>query len=66
MNAKTSLEEHIAHHSAAIDDISRQMADQWDAIRNLDAKLDRIVGFLKEMQEDPGFSPSATQRPPHY
>jgi len=66
MIENTSLEEHIAHHAAAIDDISKQMADQWDAIRRLDSKLDRIIDHLKAMQEDAESAPPASAPPPHY
>ena len=62
----TALEEHIAHHAAAIDDISQQMADQWTAIRRLDAKLDRIIGHLQAMQDDGEAAPPASVPPPHY
>jgi len=63
----TNLEEHIAHHAEAIDDISKQMADQWAAIRRLDAKLDRIIGHLKAMQEEAdSAAPPASAPPPHY
>lgn len=63
----TDLEEHIAHHAAAIDDISKQMADQWDAIRRIDAKLDRIIGHLRMIQEEAeSAAPPASAPPPHY
>jgi len=62
----TSLEEHIAHHAAAIDDISKQMADQWDAIRRLDRKLDRIIDHLKAMQEEGDATAPSSAPPPHY
>lgn len=66
MTSETALEEHIAHHGAAIDDISKQMADQWDAIRRLDKKMDRIIDHLKAMQEDTDAAPPASAPPPHY
>jgi len=66
MTSETALEEHIAHHAAAIDDISKQMADQWDAIRRLDKKLDRIIDHLKAMQEEAETVPPASAPPPHY
>jgi len=63
----TSLEEHIAYHAQAIDDISAQMAEQWEAMRRLEAKMDRIIDHLRAMQEDDGGSgPSASTPPPHY
>lgn len=60
----TALEEHLAHHAAAIDDISKQMADQWEAIRRLEGKLDRVIAHLRAMQEDAEAPPDAA--PPHY
>lgn len=62
----SSLEEAAAHNAAAIDDISAQMADQWAAIRRLEAQLDRVIGHLQALRDDgPGDVP--TERPPpHY
>ena len=63
----TNLEEHIAHHAEAIDDISKQMADQWAAIRRLEAKLDRIIGHLRTLQDEgESGAPPASVPPPHY
>ena len=62
----TDLETHIAHHAEAIDDISKQMADQWAAIRRLDAKLDRIIGHLQTLQDEGEAAPPASAPPPHY
>jgi len=66
MNKNSSLEEHISHHAAAIDDISKEMARQWDTIRRLEAKLDRIIDHLKAMQEEADSAPPASNPPPHY
>ncbi len=62
----TSLEEHLSHQDAAIDDISKQMAEQWAAIRRLDAKMDRIIDHLRAMQDDGEGAPPASAPPPHY
>ncbi len=60
----TRIEEHLAHHDAAIDDISAQMADQWDAIRRIERKLEVIITHLKSMEPE-GEAPEITP-PPHY
>lgn len=66
MTTNTSLEEHLAHQDAAIDDISKQMADQWDAIRRLERKMDRIIDHLRAGQDDGDAAPPASAPPPHY
>ena len=60
----TAIEETLAHHEAAIDDVSQQMAAQWRAIRRLEGQVERLAGLLQTMQEAPGHVPD--DPPPHY
>jgi len=61
----TPLEEHLAHNTAAIDDISAQMAQQWSAIRRLEAQVERLAGLMQTMAADDGAAPPDAP-PPHY
>lgn len=61
----TALEEHIAHHAAALDDISRQMADQWATIRRMEKAIERLAGHVKSIDDAGGEAPEITP-PPHY
>lgn len=65
MTAPLSLEEHLAHNSAAIDDMSAQMAQQWAAIRRLEAQVERLAGLIQAMGEE-GPSAADDTPPPHY
>lgn len=61
----TALEEHLAHNTAAIDDMSAQMAQQWAAIRRLEAQVERLAGLVQAMGEDMPSAPDDVP-PPHY
>ena len=61
----TSIEEHLAHNTAAIDDMSAQMAQQWAAIRRLEAQVERLAGLLQAIGEDRPSTPDHMP-PPHY
>ncbi len=62
----TSVEEHLAHNTAPIDDMSAQMAQQWAAIRRLEAQVERLAGLVLAIGED-GPSPARDDMPPpHY
>jgi len=65
MTSPTTLEEHLAHNSAAIDDMSAQMAQQWAAIRRLEAQVERLAGLIQAIGED-GPSAPDDMPPPHY
>jgi uncharacterized coiled-coil protein SlyX len=61
----TPVEEHLAHNTAAIDDMSAQMAQQWAAIRRLEAQVERLAGLIQAIGED-GPSAPDDMPPPHY
>lgn len=62
----TEIEEHLAHHTAAIDDISAQMAQQWATIRRLEAQVERLAGIIRTMGEEAETGLPDTRPPPHY
>lgn len=62
----TSIEEHLAHNTAAIDDMSAQMAQQWVAIRRLEAQVERLAGLVQAIGEDGPSSAQDDMPPPHY
>lgn len=61
-----AIEEAAAHHAAAIDEISAQMADQWAAIRRIESRLDRLISYLREARENEGGEAAPDRPPPHY
>jgi len=61
----TAIEEHLAHNTAAIDDMSAQMAQQWAAIRRLEAQVERLAGLIRTMGEEGPGAPD-DMPPPHY
>jgi len=65
MTGPVSLEEHLAHNSAAIDDMSAQMAQQWAAIRRLEAQMERLAGLIQAMGDEGPAAPDDAP-PPHY
>ena len=62
----TALEEHLAHNTAAIDDMSKQMAEQWVAIRRLEAQVERLAGLVAAMQDGAGGDAPDDAPPPHW
>ncbi len=66
MSDPTAIEEHLAHNTAAIDDISEQMTRQWAAIRRLEAQVDRLAGLIHAMERDSDAPPPDDTPPPHY
>jgi len=66
MTTPNAVEEHLAHNTAAIDDMSAQMAQQWAAIRRLEAQVERLAGLIQTMGEEAGPSGADDMPPPHY
>ena len=59
------LEEHLAHNTAAIEDMSKQMTEQWVAIRRLEAQVERLAGLVRAMEDGGGEAP-VDGPPPHW
>lgn len=62
----TEIEEHLAHHTAAIDDISAQMAQQWATIRRLEAQVERLAGIIRAIGDEGDIGAPDIRPPPHY
>ncbi len=60
-----ALEEHLAHNTAAIEDMSKQMAEQWVAIRRLEAQVERLAGLVRSLDAGGGEAPE-DMPPPHW
>jgi len=58
------LEEMAAHQSATIEELSRQLADQWRLSERLRADLAQMLDHIDDVTDNVG--PSPNQKPPHY
>lgn len=59
------LEELAAHQAKVIDELSDQLADQWQIVEQMRAKLDRLTERFQAIEESALDAPANT-RPPHY
>jgi SlyX protein len=59
------LEEHAAHQANTIEELSDQLASQWQTISNLQTKLDRLTERFLSLEETSLEAPAIT-KPPHY
>jgi SlyX protein len=59
------LEEHAAHQARTIEELSDQLASQWQLVSSLQMKLDRLTERF-HMMEDAAMEAPAITRPPHY
>lgn len=58
------LEETLAHQGAAIEDLSRQLSEQWRLIERLRTE---IRGLTEQLEAgDEGDAPAADRKPPHW
>ena len=60
-----ALEEHVAHQSRTIEELSDQLAEQWKTVEQMRAKLDRLTERFLVLEESSLQAPPVT-RPPHY
>lgn len=60
-----SLEETAAHQAAAIEELSRQLAEQWKLTERLRQELLRLSSRFEEI-EDTVSSVPQPQKPPHW
>ncbi|APO72980.1 protein SlyX [Rhizobium etli 8C-3] len=61
----TKLEEMVAHQAQTIEELSDQLAEQWKAVEQMRAKLDRLTERFLSLEEQALEAPAIT-RPPHY
>lgn len=59
------LEEHVAHQSKTIEELSDQIARQWKIIDALQLKLDRLTERFLALEES-SLEAHPVTRPPHY
>ncbi|WP_018855361.1 SlyX family protein [Rhizobium sp. 42MFCr.1] len=64
-NRITKLEEIVAHQAKTIEELSDQLAEQWKAVEQTRAKLDRLTERFLSLEEQSLEAPAIT-RPPHY
>jgi len=63
----TSLEEHIAHQAATLEELSAVVADQATHIERLERRVRLLMERAAQMESDTmGSAPLADQRPPHW
>lgn len=63
-NRIVKLEELVAHQTQQIEDLSDQLAKQWNTIDKLSRTLDDLSEHYADLEEQMG-APAAT-KPPHY
>jgi SlyX protein len=61
----TNLEEIVAHQARTIEELSDQLAEQWKAVEQTRAKLDRLTERFLSLEEQSLEAPAIT-RPPHF
>jgi SlyX protein len=61
----TALEELSAHQSRIIDELSGELARQWQMVDQLQKKLDRLAERFSAVEQASLEAPAIT-RPPHY
>ena len=58
------LEEHAAHQTEVIEELSGQLAAQWKTVDDLTKKQQKLIERLLDLEEQVRDAPPAT-RPPH-
>ena len=59
------LEELVAHQQAAIEDLSRQLTENWRETEKLRSELARLNDRFQDIEDTTGGPPS-NQQPPHW
>ena len=59
------LEELVAHQQAAIEDLSRQLTENWKQTEKLRSELGRLTQRFQDLEVGVD-SPPANQPPPHW
>ena len=59
------LEELVAHQQTAIEDLSRQLADQWKVSERLRNEYDQLTNRFQEVEEA-ALGSQQPQKPPHW
>ena len=59
------IEEMLAHHEKTIEDLSAQLAKQWDIITTMENKITVLTRRFSSLEENSLPAPHIT-KPPHY
>ncbi|PWW00422.1 SlyX protein [Hoeflea marina] len=59
------LEELVAHQSATIEELSRQLADQWKLTERLRHEFNQMTNRFQEVEEA-ALGSQVPQKPPHW
>ena len=59
------LEELVAHQSTTIEDLSRQLADQWKLTERLRHEFSKLTNRFQNVQEA-AIGSQQPQKPPHW
>ncbi len=60
------LEAHVAHQDGTVQDLSDVVLRQWDTIKSLGEKLERIETRLRDLENEISAGPPEEEPPPHY
>jgi SlyX protein len=60
-----ALEEMLAHHEKAIEELSAQLAGQWQTIRDMENRLSVLTRRFAALEENSLPIPEIT-KPPHF
>lgn len=60
------LETHVAHQDSTVDALNDVVLKQWDEIRALTAKIERLEAKLKTIEEASDGEQTPERPPPHY
>lgn len=59
------LEEHIAHQTRTIEELSAEMEKQWSVVDRLERKQEKLIERLLALEESTA-EETPVARPPHY
>ena len=60
------LEAHVAHQDGTVQDLSDVVFRQWDTIKSLGEKLERIETRLRDLENEISAGSPEEELPPHY
>ena len=60
------LEAHVAHQDYTVQDLSDVVLRQWDTIKLLGEKLERIETRLRDLENEISAGSLKEESPPHY
>lgn len=61
-----AIEERLAHHERAIEELNAVITDQWKLIDRLGRRLERLEGEFADMETAVRDAGLTERKPPHY